>query len=122
MARQVSILGPRGYEPRTLPLRHVPILGFSLGDHILERFLTGSVLRGGAFQKHLVVWIMLYIPVRVPRTLLLSLSLSLCRKKIDASTGTHTSHALTPFLRRTPFLPTEPPNQERPRPTEGPPT
>ena len=24
MARQVSILGPRGYEPRTLPLRHVP--------------------------------------------------------------------------------------------------
>ena len=25
MACQVSILGPRGYEPRTLPLRHMPI-------------------------------------------------------------------------------------------------
>ena len=24
MACQVSILGPRGYEPRTLPLRHMP--------------------------------------------------------------------------------------------------
>ena len=42
MACQVPILGPRGYEPRALPLRNMPVssvvYGFGpVNDHLLTR-------------------------------------------------------------------------------------